>query len=82
MININEYFFTSPGSKAIDKIDEIELNEILLNSMLNGWIRQKNVQVFYCESITKNKSVDMFECIQFVESIDKGVVESCYKTLL
>ena len=43
-----------PGAKASDKICETELNEMLLNSMPNSWIRQAYVQGFNCKNITKN----------------------------
>ena len=37
------------------------------------------MQVFDCEYITIKKSVNMFECMDIVESIYEGVVENSYK---
>ena len=42
-----------PREKVSGKVFETELNEILLNSMPNRWIRQAYVQEFDCETITK-----------------------------
>ena len=61
MIDINEYLFVLPGAKASDKICEMELNAILLNSTPNIWSRQAYVQGFDCESITFKSAVNMFE---------------------
>ena len=51
VIDINEYFAVFHKAKVSDKICEMELNEKLLNSMPNIWIRQAYVQGFVCESI-------------------------------
>ena len=48
LIDINENLATFPGEKASDNIDGMELNEILLNSIPNGWSNQAYVQGFYC----------------------------------
>ena len=48
MIKINEYLDALPGAKAIGKIGETELTDIIVNSMSNGWIRQVYVQGFDC----------------------------------
>ena len=73
MIDINECLSVLPGAKASDKIFETELNEILLNSMPNIWIRQAYVQGFYCETITQ-KYGNIFEHMEISESIYEGVV--------
>ena len=46
MTNLNEYLDTFPGAKASDNIGEKNINEILLNSMSNGWSKQAYVQGF------------------------------------
>ena len=40
-----------PGAKSSDKIGEIEINEILLNSIPNIWIKLVYVKGFDCETI-------------------------------
>ena len=52
LIGLNEYLEEFPGEKASSKFDETELNEILLNSMPNGWTSQGYWQGFDCEPIT------------------------------
>ena len=37
LIYINDYLDDLPGSKASVNIGEIELNEVILNSIPNGW---------------------------------------------
>ena len=54
-----------------DKIGVTELNKILLNSMPNSWSKQAYIQGLDCESITFNKSVNMFERMEIAESITK-----------
>ena len=61
-----------------DKIDGIELNEILLNGIPNSWYKQVYVQGFDFESISLKKAVNMFERMEIAESIYKGVVEPSY----
>ena len=39
------------------------------------------MQVFGCETITKKKDINMFECMEIAESIYEGVVDHCYKKL-
>ena len=78
-IDINNYLAVLPGSKASGKIYDTELNEIMLNSMPNSWIRKACVQGFYCESITLKKDVNMFERMEIVETIYEVTVEPSYK---
>ena len=52
MIDLNEYFYALPGAKSCDRTGETYLNEILLNSMPNGWSRQGCAQALNCEYIT------------------------------
>ena len=52
LIDLNEYLYEYPGAKAIDKIGDMELDEILLNSIANGWSKQAYWQDLYCETIT------------------------------
>ena len=42
----------------------MELNEIMLNSIPNIWIKQAYVQVFDFESITIKAAVNMFEWME------------------
>ena len=49
LIDFNKYLTLFPGEKLTDNIGVAELNEILLNSMPNSWIKQEYVQVFGCE---------------------------------
>ena len=37
LIDLNEQLSTFPGAKESDNISEMELNQILLNSIPNGW---------------------------------------------
>ena len=77
-IDLNQYLALLPGSTFTDKIGVTELNEILLNSMPNRWIRQAYVQGFEYENILFKESVKMFERMLITESIYEGVVEiSC-----
>ena len=46
-----------------------KLNEIILNSMPNGWSKQAFVQGFDPETITFLKSVNMFENMENFETI-------------
>ena len=55
LIDIYDYLADLPGAKAIDKNGGTGINEILLNSMPNVWIKQAYVQGFDCETITKKK---------------------------
>ena len=52
MIKLTKYLAVFPGAKSSDKICEMELDYILLNSMPKIWNRQLYVQSFDCESIT------------------------------
>ena len=47
--------------------------------MSNIWSKKAYVKGFDCECITFKLSVNMFECIETVESIYEGVVEPSYK---
>ena len=46
IIYLNEYLDAFPVSKASDKIGDMDLNKILLNSMPNGRSNQAHVQGF------------------------------------
>ena len=61
LVYCNEYVDMFPGARESDNICEMELNEILLTSMQNIWIRKACVQGFDCEYITFLKAVNMFE---------------------
>ena len=67
-----------PGVYSSDNIVEIELKEIILNSIPNGCSNKSYFQVFHCETITL-KSVDMFETMEIDENIYEGVVEPFIK---
>ena len=60
IIDFNDYLAALPGSKASDNIGQMDLNEILSNSMKNGWIKQAYVQIFDYEAITFN---NMLVCL-------------------
>ena len=47
--------------------------------MTNSWINQAYVLRFYCESITFDKSINMFEHMEIMESIFEDVVEPSYE---
>ena len=57
----------------------MELNEIMLNSIPNIWIKQAYVQEFDFESITIKAAVNMFEWMEIAESIYEGAVEFSYR---
>ena len=59
-----------------------QLNETLLNSLPNIWIKKAYVQGFECKSITFKTAVKMFECMDIYESIHEVVEEPSYKKLL
>ena len=46
LVDLNELLASFPWKKLTDNIGMVELNEILLNSMPNSWIKQAYVQVF------------------------------------
>ena len=47
--------------------------------MPNSWSKQARLQVFDCKSINFKIGVNMFECMDIVESIYEGLVEPYYK---
>ena len=53
---------------------EAKLNEIILYSMPNIWIKQAYLQGFNFP-ITHKKAITMFECMEIIELIYKGLVE-------
>ena len=61
MVNLNEYLTVLPVGNENYKISDMELNEIILNSMTNGRSKQSCVKGFNCKTITFNKYVNMFE---------------------
>ena len=61
MIDIKEYLAVLPGKRSSDKICEMKLNGVLLNSMLNSGTRQAYEQGFGCEYVTSKKYVNTFE---------------------
>ena len=50
MIDIIAYLDALQGEKASDKIGEMELNEIILKSIPNGWSKQAYVQGIDCKT--------------------------------
>ena len=52
LIDLNEYSVTLPGTNKSNKISEMDLNQILLNSMKNGWGKQAYMKGFDFETIT------------------------------
>ena len=54
MFEPNEYLYIFPVLKEGEKIGEMEWNEILLNIISNGWIKQAYVQGFCFENIIFN----------------------------
>ena len=77
--DINKYLSALPESKASDNIGEMYLNEIILNSMKNGWSKQAYVQVFDCETITFKNYANMFELMEIARTVYEGVVYTSYK---
>ena len=55
--------------RQVTKLVIYKLNEIILNSMPNGWSKQAFVQGFDPETITFLKSVNMFENMENFETI-------------
>ena len=74
IIYLNEYLVSLPGAKVSDKIGEIEINEILLNSMTNEWIKQAYVQIFDFKTINFKRAVNMLEHMETSETIYEGFV--------
>ena len=62
----------------LEKIGRTELNEIMLNSMPNSWRKRAYEQGFDCESIPLKKAVNMFERMEIVQYIYKGILEPYY----
>ena len=60
LIDLNKYLALFPGGKLSERIGVVGINKILLNSMPNSWSKQSYVQVFDYDSITFNKSINMF----------------------
>ena len=54
MVELNDYLYVFLGGKASDKIGGIELDKIIFNSILNGWINQAHLQCFGWETIAFN----------------------------
>ena len=52
LIHTNEYLADFLEAKTSVNLFEMELNEILFNSMTNIWSRHESVQGSDCESIT------------------------------
>ena len=50
MVDINEYLDVLPRINVSDTIGKTKMNNILLNSMLNGWSNQDYVQDINCET--------------------------------
>ena len=78
MVDINENLSALPGAKEGEKIFDMEINEILLNIISNGQIKQLYVQCFDFETITFKQYVNIFEHMQIAETIYDGVVELSY----
>ena len=78
LIDLNEYLASFPGATFTDKISVTELNEILLIGMHNNWSKKAYVKVFYCESITFKRAVNVFDHMVITESIYEGKVLPSY----
>ena len=79
LIDFNKYLDLFLGGELSEKIGVMEMNKILLNMMLNSWIKQAYVHQFDCDSTTFKKAVNMFEHIEIANYIYGGVVEPSYK---
>ena len=79
MIDLNEYLAVLPGARSGDKMCEMELNGVLLNSTLNRGTRQAYEQGFGCEYVTSKKSVNIFERTEIEDYIYEVVVEPSHK---
>ena len=75
MNDINESFDIFPGSKASRNIGKMELNEIILHIMPNGWSRQVYMQGFWFWVCLK-QDINTFENMEIAEYIHEVVVES------
>ena len=74
LLDVNEYLAVFPGSNTSDKICIKEINENLLSSMPNRWIKYPYVQVFDFKFINFKASVNIFECMEVAESIFEGIL--------
>ena len=73
LTELNENLGVFPGSKDSNKMGEEDLNNILIHSIHNRWIKQAYLQGFELE-IPFNNSTNMFEWIEIVETIYKRLV--------
>ena len=71
IVGINGYLAAFPVLKAMYQIDDMELRKIFLNSMPSGWSNQAYVQGFYCEYITLEKYVNMFNACKLRKNFMK-----------
>ena len=74
LVDLIKYLDNLPGENISYKIFEMELNEILLNSMQNIWINQIHVQGIDCETINNKKAVNIYKHMEIAEIFYKGVV--------
>ena len=81
LIYLNEYLASFLGENLYDKFDVTELNEILSNRMPNIRSKQAYFQGFNWEYILFKNTTNMFERMEILESIYKGVVEIYFKNL-
>ena len=59
MIELNEYLSIFTWERAIGKIIETYLNEIIFHIITNSWIGYDYVQGFDFEAVTFNQSINM-----------------------
>ena len=52
LIGLNDYLASFPVATMDDKMSVTDLNENLLNSMINSWLKKAYVQGFDCETIS------------------------------
>ena len=55
IVDLNEYLSILTGGKAGEKFGEFELNEIILNSITDGWSKQEYSKGFDFETIKLKK---------------------------
>ena len=61
LTELNNYLLLLPGSSNANNMDPEEINEILLRAVLNYWVRQAYIQVWYSEGRTYKEICETFE---------------------
>ena len=72
LVLINIWLF--PGSKASNKIREMELTKVLLYSMTNVQSRQAYVHGFDIKGVTFKKTINKFDILEIYGNIYEGIL--------